>query len=462
MTVRGGRGPRDRGDVGPPDGGMPIWRASDGRGAPPAVANRYRRGQERRLRLPGAIRFLLFAGVLAAIVLVTMLTALRPLVRTGVVGWAWDNTWAITRVPFVSELVREDLGPTLTAPATGDSAEAAFDVQPGDSIFSIAQRLQQSGFVVSDRAFIFTALQTGLGDSLQAGTFVLRHNMTPAEVADALVRARVTITSVDVTFREGIRLEQMTALLETVESGVDPKAFYDLAKHPTADLLADYPWLEEGGMPKGASLEGFLFPAKYTLITSASGGPFHVTTAEDLIRMELDKFLAVVGEQRMTVPNGRGMTFFQIVTLASIVEHEAALDEERALIAGVYQNRLDRLKGIAPILNADPTVIWAIDTAKLAKIPLAEWKTYFFWDRPKAKLATISVPTALRGYQTYQVAGLIPGPISTPTLADIDAALNPNQATGYLYFVLIPDTKTHAFAKTLAEQNSNLHKYGYL
>ena len=67
----------------------------------------------------------------------------------------------------------------------------------------------------------------------------------------------------------------------------------------------------------------------------------------------------------------------------------------------------------------------------------------------------------LQGYQTYQVAGLIPGPISTPSLASIDAALKPNTAAGYLYFVLIPDTKQHAFAKTLKEHNANLRKYGY-
>jgi UPF0755 protein len=460
MTVRGGRGPRDPGDRGDPAApGMPTWRASDGRGAPP-VTSRYRRDDpSSRRRVPGAIRFLIFGGVLAVIVLIALLTALRPLVRAGVVGWAWDNPSSITRFPFVSDFVREDLGAALTTPAGSDAKEAGFDVQPGDTIYTLAPRLQQAGFIADQHAFEFVALQQGLGDHLVAGTFVLRQNMTPAEVADALVRAKVTLTSVNVTFREGIRLEQMTALLETLESGVNPQDFYDLAKHPTADLLADYPWL---GLPEGASLEGFLYPATYKLITSSSGGPFHVTTAEDLVRMLLDKFYAAVTPERMDVPAARKLTFYQIVTLASIVQHETASDTERAIIAGVYQNRLDRLGGIAPILNADPTVIWAVDTAKLAKIPIASWKDYFFWDRPKARLASITVPAELQGYQTYQVAGLIPGPISTPTVADIDAALHPDQSAGYLYFVAIPNTQKHAFAKSLAEQNANLKKYGYI
>jgi len=268
----------------------------------------------------------------------------------------------------------------------------------------------------------------------------------------------VTVTTENITFREGLRIEQMTALLQTKQVGFDPKDFYDLAKHPPAELLADYDWLD---LPKGASLEGFLYPDTYQVVTASNGGPAQVTTAERLIRMLLDRFAQVVGPERMNVPASRHMSFYQVVTLASIVEHEAALDEERPLIAGVYQNRLNGLHGIARILNADPTVTYAADTMALAKLPFDQWQTYFFWKVPPSPLANVQVDADLQGYQTYQVGGLIPGPISTPSLASIDAALNPNTKTGYLYFVLIPDTKKHAFAKTLKEHNANLVKYGY-
>jgi len=139
------------------------------------------------------------------------------------------------------------------------------------------------------------------------------------------------------------------------------------------------------------------------------------------------------------------------------------VDEERPLIAGVYQNRLDGLNGVARILNADPTVTYATDTMALEDLPFEQWQEYFFWKIPAGPLADVPVDPSLQGFQTYQVAGLIPSPISTPSLASIDAALKPNQKKGFLYFVLIPDTDPgkHAFAKTLAQHEENLRKYGY-
>jgi len=449
VTIRNGRGPRD------PE--MPSWRASDGRGNPP-VSSRRRSGSS-GFRLPGIIRFLLFAGVLAGLVMIVLLTALRPVLRAGVASWAWDNPGAISRFPFVAELVREDLGAALTTPASADPTVKVFTVNVGDTIYTLAPRLIKEGYTTSDRPFLFAALDNGLSDKLAAGTFVLRANMTPLEVADALITARVTVTTEDITFREGLRIEQMTALLETKQVGFNPKDFYDLAKHPPAALLADYDWLQ---LPKGASLEGFLYPDTYQLITASNGGPASVTTAEDLVRMLLDRFAEVVGPERMDVPGSRKMTFYQVVTLASIVEHEAAVDEERPLIAGVFQNRLNGLHGVARILNSDPTVTYATDTMALAQLPFEKWQEYFFWKVPPSPLSKVQVDADLQGYQTYQVAGLIPGPISTPSLASIDAALNPDTSTGYLYFVLIPDTKEHAFARTLKEHNANLRKYGYI
>ena len=439
---------------------MPSWRASDGRGNPPVVSRGRRPSNGgSRFRLPGVIRFLLFAGILAGLVLVVLLTALRPVLRAGVVGWAWQNPGTIMRFPFVSDLVREDLGPALTEPAGTTATETAFVVNPGDSIYTIAPRLVTGGYAKNEHLFLFAALEAGVNEQLASGTYALRGNMTPAELATALVNSPVTVTTLDITFREGLRIEQMTALLQTKQTGFEPQHFYDLAKHPTAELLADYEWLK---LPEGASLEGFLYPDTYQIVTASPADPAKVTSAEGLIRMLLDRFAEVVGPDRMDVPKARGMSFYQVVTLASIVEHEAAVDEERPLIAGVYQNRLNGLHGVARILNADPTVSYATDTMALAALPFDQWKDYFFWKVPPGPLAGVQVDANLQGFQTYQVAGLIPGPISTPSLASIDGALHPDTAKGYLYFVLIPDTKTHAFAKTLKEHNANLRKYHYI
>ncbi|MEO8208873.1 MAG: endolytic transglycosylase MltG [Chloroflexota bacterium] len=461
MNVRGGRGARQqarRMEPGAYEGAeMPEWRASDGRGGPPSGRRPGRNGEERS-GLPGLLRFLLFTGLLAVFVIVAGLTVLRPLVQAAVVGWAWDNPGSM-RVGFVADFVKADLGSALMDPAGTDATETVFEVQVGDTPTTLAPRLADAGAVASERAFLFTAIQEDLAPNLQAGLFLLRGDMTPREVVEALTSARVIVSTVDVTFREGLRLEQLVAKLETVTSGVDPKAFYDLVSTPPPALVADFPWLR---LPEGASLEGYLYPATYTLTTAANGGPFKVTTADDLVRMMLAKFDDAVGGVRLNVPEARGLTFEQILALASIVEREAVLDDERPLIAGVYQNRLDGKGGLKTILNADPTVLYGADSVALRKTPIEEWVNYFFWSVPEGGLGNVDLPADLTGYQTYQNRGLIPGPICTPTVASIDAALEPNTADGYLYFLAIPDgSGQHVFAKTLAEHNANKKKYGY-
>ena len=288
-------------------------------------------------------------------------------------------------------------------------------------------------------------------------------NLTPGEVADGLADARNQIVhrTQDVTFREGLRLEQITAKLATLSgTDVDPEAFYRLVTEPTDALLGDYPWLlDEKVRPKGASLEGFLYPATYTLRTDVKDS----TTAEDLVRSMLDAFIAAVGPERLAVPEKRGLTFYEVLTLASIVEREVVLDEERPQIAGVYQNRIDRVPSVKHgLLQADPTNIYAVDTVNLGEYD-PDWVKYKFWTVPKGgSLKDVELPEKLAGYNTYKVRGLPPGPIATPTFASLEAALAPDTKSGYTYFVAIPEGKgAHDFSKSLAEHEKKLKKYGY-
>jgi UPF0755 protein len=276
--------------------------------------------------------------------------------------------------------------------------------------------------------------------------------MTPDNIVTALLAPEQTKT-VDIGLRTGLRLEQITAKLETIPGlQMNPKDFYDLASHPTPELLKDYPWLKKV-LPEGASLEGFLWPATYRVLPD--------TTAEELIRDMLDNFHQAIGS-RLDVPADRGRSFYEILTLASMVEREAVVDEERPTIAGVFENRLHKLRGIAPVLASDPTVFYAVDTMNLDKLPFDQWKTYAFWNVPDQPLRQIQFPPELLGYQTYTQAGLPPGPIATPTIASIDAALDPDTKSGYLYFLAKQDgSNAHAFAKTKAEHDQNRKKYGY-
>jgi UPF0755 protein len=407
-----------------------------------------RRRRLRRLRSPGGgglagfVRFLLFSLVLAAIVLIALVTVLRPLISGAVVGWAADNPSALG-IPFVADMVRDDLGDALTKAPSDDPAQVEFVVEPGDSAASIADRLERDGFLKDSRAFVFTAIERNLADKLEAGTFILRKNMTPSELVTSLLEVRDL--AIELGFREGLRIEQITAKLATLPVTMDVHAFYELAKHPTPGILAAHPWLK---LPKGASLEGFLAPATYRVLPDI--------TPEELVTKMLDTYEQQVGTQRMNVPKARGMTFYEIVSLASIVEREAIVSKERPLIAGVYVNRLAR----GMLLQADPTVFYGHDTLELAKLDFDKWTEYNFWAPFGAQLKNVTFPPELRGYQTYQTPGLMPGPICTPSVASIDAALSPSTKNGYLFFVAKNDgSNTHAFARTFAEHLANQRKY---
>jgi UPF0755 protein len=406
--------------------------------------------------LVGFLKFLVFALVLASVVLAIGLTVLRPVVGGAVMTLAEDNPAAL-QIPFVKDIVAENLGDALVTPASTDPAQVEFLVEEGDTAKSIAARLEKEGLLADRRTFVFIAIDRELTGSLQKGSFILRKNMTPDQLVSALL-APPPVRDVAIALRTGLRLEQITAKLQTLPLTMDPKDFYELVKSPPASLIDDYPWLKKilADAPEGASLEGFLWPATYRVLPE--------TTPEELVRLMLDKFIANVGEQRLDVPAARGLTFYQVMALATIVEREAVLDEERPIIAGVYQNRLDGIPGVKnKILNADPTVFYAIDTLELDKLAFDDWQRYAFWVPPGVPLADVVVPEALQGYQTYQTPGLIPGPICTPTLPSIDAALEPDTAEAYIYFLAIPDgAGKHVFAKTAKEHDENRKKYGYI
>lgn len=461
MSIRGGRGPRDYDTHQPSDAvdRRPSGYRRTGRyGRGPGDQRRYDRYGDRRGGLRSLAGFVIFLVVLAVLVMVALFTIARPIARLVIVPFAEDNTAAL-HVGFIADLVREDLGATLTEPASNDDAEVEFTIQDGDTPATLAPRLAEAGLIKSERAFMFQARIDDLGAKLTAGQYGLAMNLTPAEVVEGLVKNRIVVQARNITFREGLRIEQMTAKLQNEEgTAIDAQAFYDLAMKPSDSLLADYPWLlDEKVKPKGASLEGFLYPATYTIRTDAGGA----TTAEDLIRMMLTAFHDRIGDERLAVAKERGLTFHQILVLASIVEREAVVDEERPLIAGVYQNRLDPKKFPLGKLQSDPTIFYVHDTIKLDDMKLSAWPTYVFWDSlPKGYSLPQDLPAKLEPYNTYTAKGLPPGPICSPALASIDAALTPNTKTGYLFFIAKGDgSGTSAFAKTAAEHAKNVKKY---
>ena len=462
MTIRSGGGARDKSQAHPAERGTPgeEWQPqydAETHGAanpfgPTGGASASAWQPERRRRgIPGFLKFLIFAVILASLVLATLVTILRPLVRNTVVGWATSNPAALS-VPFIADLVREDLGSKLTDPASNVTTQVAFQVADGSTASTIAAKLQDQGFLTDSRAFVFLATERGLTGSLQSGSFILRKSMTPDQLVTALL-APDQIHYVEIRLRTGLRLEQITAKLETLpELQMNPGDFYALAKHPTPELLNDYPWLK-GVLPPGASLEGFLWPATYRVLPD--------TTAQELIRDMLDNFQEQIGD-RMNVPAARGLSFYQVLALASLVEREAVHDSDRPKIAGVFTDRLDPQMFPNGHLGSDPTVFYIHDTLELDPADLPAWTKYVFWDQlpPGYQLPAV-LPDDLAGYNTYTHTGLIPGPICTPTLKSIDAALNPDTKDHYLYFLAKADGSGDiVYAKTLKDHQANIRKYG--
>jgi len=391
-----------------------------------------------------AIRAIAVLVVVAAVVLVGLVLVAGPAAQGALVGLARSNPSAM-KIGFVADAVKGDLGTTLTDPAGAGTAKVHFEVPAGATVSQVAGALQRQGLVKDALAVTYLVVTGNLTDQVEAGAYDLDPSMTPAEIISRLQRAPVA--TIDVKLREGLRLEQIAAYLQTLGLKMDVRQFYQAALHPAAALRTDYPILSP--LPAGHSLEGYL-----------GAGTFQVyedVTPDEMVRKLLDLWKTNVGDGPIAEAKRQGRDFYQVLALASLVEQEAAVDAERPVIAGVYANRL--AKGMP--MDADPTVIYGSDTVALRKLAFDQWPTFSFWE-PLAKPATVNLPKDLAGFQTYQHAGMIPGPISTPQLASIEAALHPDTKTGYLYFVAKGDgSHTHAFARTYAEHLANLKKYGY-
>jgi UPF0755 protein len=319
----------------------------------------------------------------------------------------------------------------LERAATNDTSPVLFTIAPDESADSVGQRLADLGLIRSTAYFKAKIRLRGSDSKLKAGPYSLRGGMSVDEILDTITvvvsdkpGTPNTVSYVEFRTHEGWRQEEIAQLL--VDKGLikDRDQFYNALKDPSVnryDFLAS--------RPAGAGLQGFLFPDTYRV-------PQNVPT-KDIIALMLDNFdRRAPKNMREDLPEG--LSFYQVLIVASLVEREAAIDSERPVIASVYYNRL---RGNPPLkLQADPTVQYAIGQD-------GNW-----WPELLPNDLAHQSP-----YNTYLVNGLPPGPICNPSLKSIQAAVNPAQ-TDYLYFVAKGDG-THAFARTYEEHLENVQKY---
>ncbi len=321
-----------------------------------------------------------------------------------------------------------------------DERPVRFTVAPGTPARLIGQQLKRAGLITDDRLFEAYVRVNDLAAQLEAGTFILSQSMTLVEIVEILQQAEAA--SLTITIPEGWRLEQIVDYLAAAEIfGGDPITLAEYrTQTQTGNLTAldatRYAFLQ--GRPNGASLEGYLFPDTYEL-------PLAAVTAQDVLARQLDTFarrVVPLYEDAVT-QNSTTLSLYEVLTVASIVEREAVVAEERPAIAGVYLNRL--ANGIK--LEADPTVQYAMGYQAAAN---QWWKTPVFLE----EYSSVDSP-----YNTYLYPGLPPGPIANPGLGSIQAVLQPEQHD-YLYFVALPDgSGRHVFATTFEEHSENVQRY---
>jgi UPF0755 protein len=308
----------------------------------------------------------------------------------------------------------------VLAPVTArESDPVVVQIPANTSTAQIAAILDEQGLIRNQKAFRLYARLFGLDGKLQAGEYALSPALSTPEVIDHLVHGRTRLISF--TVPEGLNLEQTTALLAQRGMG-DQQRFNQLleeiaATHPLGYRLPD-------GTP---SLEGYLFPDTYLVSPGSS--------ERDILLMMLSRFEDELERLNLAAKaRQHGLTLHEAVTLASLIEREARVPEERAVISGVLHNRLR----LGMLLQVDATVIYALGD----------------YSRQVVLYTDLEVDSP---YNTYRYSGLPPGPIASPGRASLLAAVEPEEHD-YLYYVAKPDG-SHAFSRTLAEHNQKKRLY---
>jgi UPF0755 protein len=316
---------------------------------------------------------------------------------------------------------RED---DLNSAYSSDTTPILITIASGDSPRAIAEKLRAAQLIRDVDLFVDYVQVNDFDTRLRSGDYYLYRTQTTAEIAQTLVDPNSTL--IVFTILPGMRIEEIADIITR-----DPRIPFsgaDFLASVGAGAALDPAFAGFVGLPAGASLEGFLFPATYQL-------PLNVTALmlRDLLTQ---RFITEVNNQMIADAATQDWSLYQVVTLASIVERESLRPEEDARIASVYRNRLD----IAMLLQADPTVQYGLNNTR------GSW-----W----AQITQSDYVNVNSTYNTYLYSGLPPGPIASPSLSAIRAVIYPED-TDYIFFRARCDgSGLHEFAITFEEHEAN-------
>ncbi len=295
-------------------------------------------------------------------------------------------------------------------PVNASQHTVSITVPRGASVHDITLLLQQKGLIRSVWAFEWYVRSKEVRDELQAGTYELRPSQSVPEIVDVLTQGRIAKGLV--TILPAQRLSQIRERL--IDSGFST-ADVDKALQP--DQYSSHPALVD--KPASASLEGYLYPDSFEKTSD--------TKPETIIRASLDEMAKQLTPELRAAINSQGLTTYQGITLASIVEKEVSKPEDRAIVSQVFYRRLRN----DMVLGSDVTVLYGSLQAT--------GKADLTYDSP---------------YNTHLHVGLPPGPISNVSAVSLNAVAHPSN-TDFLYFVTGDDGVTY-FSHTLDEHNANV------
>ncbi|WP_462325977.1 endolytic transglycosylase MltG [Desulfoplanes sp.] len=313
----------------------------------------------------------------------------------------------------------------LHTPPEHQGEDMVVRIEPGMSFSAIAALLESKGIVSDKTRFALLGRFMSKTGSVPAGECTLNTGWTPMEVLGELGRTRDVLFPL--TIPEGLTWWQTADTVQT--SGLGTREGF-------ATIVRDRDFLAQWNIP-GDSAEGYLFPETYLFPKSRSMHRAGTRSMDDPDRRIADHLIAMFQDKTRDLfpPEMPPKAIRKTLTLASLVEKETSKDNERARIAGVYTNRLSKNMR----LQCDPTTIYGIGPD-------------FDGNLKRRHLRDRSNP-----YNTYVHPGLPPGPICSPGLASIQAALHP-ESHSFFYFVAKGDG-SHAFSKTLREHNRYVRKY---
>jgi UPF0755 protein len=299
------------------------------------------------------------------------------------------------------------------------AADKIVSIEPGLGTRGIVARLVDEGVIGDGTALLLWLTVTGQGRQLKAGDYQFESPISPYEVAEKIRKGDVATRRV--TIPEGKNRFQVADMLAERTGLATREEFLRVMASP--ELIRDID-------PDASSLEGYLFPDTYEYAPKAKPA--------ELVKEMVDRFREVYKPEWAAKAQTHSLTIHQAMTLASIVEGEAKVDEERPLIASVFYNRLE--KGMK--LESDPTFIYAAILANDYEGNV---------NNPKHR-------RRLDPYNTYQFPGLPPGPILNPGLKSIEAVLDPAD-TNFVFFVVNGTDGRHKFSRTPEEHEAAVQEY---